>query len=126
MSYLDNILFAIVLVVGVGYFAKNANKIIRNIRLGQKVDRSDNAAARWRNMALVALGQKKMFTRPIPALLHFMLYAAFVITQIELLEIIVDGLFGTHRFFKTGLAGFYTFLISFIYEISATLAPIIC
>ena len=62
-----------------------------------------------------------MFTRPIPALLHFTLYAAFIITQIELLEIIVDGLFGTHRFFKTGLGGFYTFLISFI-EILSLLA----
>jgi heterodisulfide reductase subunit C len=72
-------------------------------------------------MALIAMGQKKMFTRPIPALLHFTLYAAFIITQIELLEIIVDGLFGTHRFFKTGLGGFYTFLISFI-EILTLLA----
>lgn len=123
MSYLDNILFAIVLVVSIGYFAKNVKKIVRNIRLGQNVDRTDNSAARWRNMTLVALGQKKMFTRPIPALLHFMLYAAFVITQIELLEIIVDGLFGTHRFFKIGLGGFYTFLISFI-EILSLLALI--
>ena len=123
MSYLDNILFAIVLVVSIGYFAKNVKKIIRNIRLGQNLDRTDNSAARWRNMTLVALGQKKMFTRPIPALLHFMLYAAFVITQIELLEIIVDGLFGTHRFFKIGLGGFYTFLISFI-EILSLLALI--
>ena len=123
MSYLDNILFAIVLVISIGYFAKNVKKIVRNIRLGQNVDRTDNSAARWRNMTLVALGQKKMFTRPIPALLHFMLYAAFVITQIELLEIIVDGLFGTHRFFKIGLGGFYTFLISFI-EILSLLALI--
>jgi heterodisulfide reductase subunit C len=100
---------------------KNVNKIIRNIKLGQNVNRSDNASARWKNMALIAMGQKKMFTRPIPALLHFTLYAAFIITQIELLEIIVDGLFGTHRFFKTGLGGFYTFLISFI-EILTLLA----
>ncbi|WP_278035836.1 (Fe-S)-binding protein [Flavobacterium nitratireducens] len=123
MSYLDNIVFAIVLVVSIGYFAKNVKKIIRNIKLGQNVDRTDNSAARCRNMTLVALGQKKMFTRPIPALLHFMLYAAFVITQIELLEIIVDGLFGTHRFFKISLGGFYTFLISFI-EILSLLALI--
>ncbi len=72
-------------------------------------------------MALVAFGQKKMFARPIPAILHFALYAAFVITQIELLEILVDGLFGTHRFFKPSLGGFYTFLISFI-EILSVLA----
>jgi heterodisulfide reductase subunit C len=121
MSFLPNIIFAIVLIIGVGFFVKNIKKIIRNIKLGQKVNRTDNASARWKNMALIALGQKKMFTRPIPALLHFTLYAAFIITQIELLEIIVDGLFGTHRFFKTGLGGFYTFLISFI-EILSLLA----
>jgi heterodisulfide reductase subunit C len=121
MSFLPNIIFAIVLIIGVGFFVKNIKKIIRNIKLGQKVNRTDNASARWKNMALIALGQKKMFTRPIPALLHFTLYAAFIITQIELLEIIVDGLFGTHRFFKTGLGGFYTFLISFI-EILTLLA----
>ena len=121
MSFLPNIIFAITLIIGVGFFVKNVKKIIRNIKLGQKVNRTDNASARWKNMALIALGQKKMFTRPIPALLHFTLYAAFIITQIELLEIIVDGLFGTHRFFKTGLGGFYTFLISFI-EILSLLA----
>ena len=121
MSFLSNIIFAVTLIIGVGFFAKNVKKIIRNIKLGQKVNRTDNAAARWKNIALIALGQKKMFTRPIPAILHFTLYAAFIITQIELLEIIVDGLFGTHRFFKTGLGGFYTFLISFI-EILSLLA----
>jgi len=121
MSFLPNIIFAIVLIVGVGFFAKNVKKIIRNIKLGQSVNRTDNAAARWKNMALIALGQKKMFTRPIPAILHFALYAAFIITQIELLEIIIDGFFGTHRFFKESLGGFYTFLISFI-EILSLLA----
>ncbi|MBP6754866.1 MAG: (Fe-S)-binding protein [Bacteroidia bacterium] len=121
MSFLSNIIFAVTLIIGVGFFVKNVKKIIRNIKLGQHVNRTDNAAARWKNMALIAMGQKKMFTRPIPALLHFTLYAAFIITQIELLEIIVDGLFGTHRFFKTGLGGFYTFLISFI-EILSLLA----
>jgi heterodisulfide reductase subunit C len=121
MSFLSNSIFAVSLIIGVGFFVKNVNKIIRNIKLGQNVNRSDNASARSKNMALIAMGQKKMFTRPIPALLHFTLYAAFIITQIELLEIIVDGLFGTHRFFKTGLGGFYTFLISFI-EILTLLA----
>ncbi len=121
MRFLPNIIFAIVLIIGVGFFVKNVKKIIRNINLGQKVNRNDNTIARWKNMMLIALGQKKMFTRPISAILHFTLYAAFIITQIELLEIIVDGLFGTHRFFKTGLGGFYTFLISFI-EILTVLA----
>lgn len=121
MSILPNIVFAVILVAGGGYFAMNIKKIIRNIKLGQDVNRSDNSSARWKNMALVAFGQKKMFSRPVPAILHFALYAAFVITQIELLEILIDGLFGTHRFFKPYLGGFYTFLISFI-EILSVLA----
>ncbi|MEL6392156.1 MAG: (Fe-S)-binding protein, partial [Bacteroidota bacterium] len=73
---------------------------------------------RWRNMLLVAFGQKKMFKRIIPAVLHFILYAAFVITQIELIEIFIDGIFGVHRFFAPYLAGFYTFIISFIEVLS--------
>jgi heterodisulfide reductase subunit C len=121
MSFLSNIIFAIVLIVGVGFFIKNVKKIIRNIKLGQNINRSENPSSRFKNMVLIAFGQKKMFSRPIPAILHFILYAAFIITQIELLEIIVDGLFGTHRFFKSGLGGFYTFLISFI-EILSLLA----
>jgi heterodisulfide reductase subunit C len=119
--YIDNLLFAITLALGIGFFAKNVKKLIRNINLGQKVNRFDNPSERWKNMAMIALGQKKMFTRPISAILHFALYLAFIITQIELLEIIIDGVFGTHRFFKPSLGGFYTFLISFI-EILSLLA----
>lgn len=121
MNIISSIIFITILLIGGGFFAKNVKKIIRNIKLGKEVNRSDNASERWRNMALVALGQKKMFSRPIPAILHFALYAAFIITQIELLEILVDGIFGTHRFFKPSLGGFYTFLISFI-EILSVLA----
>ncbi|MFN7676338.1 4Fe-4S dicluster domain-containing protein [Flavobacterium sp.] len=121
MMYIDNLLFAITLALGIGFFAKNVKKLIRNINLGQEVNRFDNPSERWKNMAMIALGQKKMFTRPIPAILHFAIYAAFIITQIELLEIIIDGVFGTHRFFKPSLGGFYTFLISFI-EILSLLA----
>ena len=71
MTYIDNLLFAIILALGIGFFAKNVKKLIRNINLGQQVNRSDNASERWKNMAMIALGQKKMFTRPIPAILHF-------------------------------------------------------
>ena len=85
MRFLPNIIFAIVLIIGVGFFVKHVKKIIRNIKLGQKVNRTENPGARWKNMALIALGQKKMFTKLIPAILHFTLYAAFIITQIELI-----------------------------------------
>lgn len=99
MSYLDNILFAILLVIGFGYFYSNVKKIIRNINLGTDVNRSDNPKARWTNMAMIALGQSKMVKRPIAGVLHIIVYVGFVIINIELLEIIIDGLFGTHRVF---------------------------
>lgn len=118
MNFLDNILFAFLLTVGIGYFVLNVKKLIRNIKLGNRVNRSDNPSERLKNMTLVAFGQQKMFKRPIPAILHFALYFAFVITQIELIEIMIDGIFGTHRFFKDGLGGFYTFIISLIEVLS--------
>jgi len=99
MTYLSNVLFAIVLIIGFGYFYLNVKKIIRNINLGIAVDRKDNAKARWRNMAMIALGQSKMVKRPIAGVLHIIVYVGFVIINIELLEIIIDGLFGTHRIF---------------------------
>jgi len=118
---ISTILFLILLIGGFGFFGWNVLKVRSNIRLGRDVERTDNKKERWKTMLLVAFGQKKMFTRPIPALLHFAIYAAFVITQIELIEIIVDGVFGTHRFFHESLGGFYTFIISFI-EILSVLA----
>ncbi|MBP6180546.1 (Fe-S)-binding protein [Flavobacterium sp.] len=99
MSYLDNILFSILLVIGFGYFYMNIKKIIRNINLGTAVNRKDNAKARWKNMAMIALGQSKMIKRPVAGVLHIIVYAGFIIINIELLEIIIDGLFGTHRVF---------------------------
>ena len=118
---LSIILFAVLAIVGIGFFAYNVRKVRFNILLGRAIDRTDNSSERWKTMALVALGQKKMFTRPIPALLHLALYAAFVITQIELFEIFADGLTGGHRTFEESLGGFYTFMISFI-EILSVLA----
>ena len=99
MSYLDNILFAILLVIGFGYFFTSVKKIRRNINLGTDVNRSDNPKARWSNMAMIALGQSKMVKRPITGILHIIVYVGFIIINIELLEIIIDGLFGTHRVF---------------------------
>lgn len=99
MGYIDNILFAVLLVLGFGYFISNVKKLVRNIKLGQDVDRSDNKSERWANMARIALGQSKMVKRPIAGILHIIVYVGFVIINIELLEIIIDGLFGTHRVF---------------------------
>lgn len=119
ISYLEPIFFAIVLIAGFGYFTINVKKLIRNIKLGKDIDRSDNPSARWKNMTLIALGQSKMVRRPIAGLLHIIVYVGFVIINLELLEIIIDGLFGTHRVFSF-LGGFYDFLIG-SFEILAVL-----
>ena len=100
MDYLPNILFAIALMIGVGYFVKNVKKLIRNIKLGQNVKVNDNKSQRWKNMTLIALGQSKMIHRPIAGFLHLVVYTGFIIINIEVLEIIIDGLTGSHRIFS--------------------------
>lgn len=119
IAYLPNILFIVILVFGIGYFTKNVRKIIRNIKLGQPVDASDNKGQRWNNVIRIALGQTKMVVRPVPGLLHLNVYLGFIIINIEVLEIIIDGVFGTHRIFSS-LGGFYGFLIA-SFEILAVL-----
>lgn len=118
---ISSIIFGVLLLVGFGFFTWNISKIRANILLGRDVNRTDNKKERWKTMLLVAFGQKKMFQRMLPAVLHFMLYAAFVITQIELIEIIADGITGEHRLFRPSLGGLYTFAVSFI-EILSVLA----
>jgi heterodisulfide reductase subunit C len=110
MNFLDNILFALLLAAGIGYFTINVKKLIRNIKLGHDVNRSDNASERWKNMTMVALGQSKMVKRPIAGFLHIVVYVGFVIINIEVIEIIIDGLFGTHRVLSF-MGGFYDVLI---------------
>jgi heterodisulfide reductase subunit C len=107
---LVNLLFAIILILGFGFFTINIRKIIRNIKLGQDVNRSDNPTLRWENMALIALGQSKMVKKPIAGFLHIIVYLGFIIINLELLEIVIDGLFGTHRIFSC-LGSSYNFLI---------------
>ncbi|MBT9189008.1 (Fe-S)-binding protein [Zobellia russellii] len=99
MEYLPNILFLIVLVAGIGFFARNVKRLSRNIKLGKDVDVSDNTGQRWKNMAMIALGQTKMVVRPIAGFLHIIVYVGFIIINIEVVEIILDGLLGTHRLF---------------------------
>ena len=121
MQYIPNILFLIILVLGVGYFSLNIKKLIRNIKLGRAVDASDHKSERWRNMARIALGQSKMVKRPIAGFLHIVVYVGFIIINIEVLEIIIDGLFGTHRIgLKVLPESVYGFLIG-SFEILAVL-----
>ena len=121
MDYLPNIFFAIALVVGIGFFVMNILKLIRNIKLGKDIDRSDRKIERWKNMARIALGQSKMVSRPFAGFLHVIVYIGFVVINIEVLEIVIDGLFGTHRVFQPLLGNtIYGFLIG-TFEILAFL-----
>ncbi|WP_026777541.1 (Fe-S)-binding protein [Polaribacter sp. Hel_I_88] len=121
MQYLPNILFALTLAVGIGYFVMNVRKLSRNIKLGKDVDRTDNKSERLKNMLMIAVGQSKMVKRPLSGLLHIIVYIGFIIINIEVLEIIIDGLLGTHRVFQGIIGdGFYAFLIG-TFEILAAL-----
>ena len=121
MDYLPNIFFAIALFVGIGFFVMNILKLIRNIKLGKDTDRSDRKIERWKNMARIALGQSKMVSRPFAGFLHVIVYIGFVVINIEVLEIVIDGLFGTHRVFQPLLGNtIYGFLIG-TFEILAFL-----
>ncbi len=119
MQIVAQILFIIALVAGIGFFARNIKRVIRNLKLGKEVDRSDNPGERFAKMARVAMGQSKMVKRPIAGLLHIVVYVGFIIINIEVLEIVIDGIFGTHRIFAF-LGGFYDVLI-FSFEILAFL-----
>src|SRR6056300_747539 len=99
MNYLDNIAFALVLILGVGFFVRNIKKLKRNIFLGKSIDRSDHPKERRMNMLRVAFGQSKMKKRPVSGFLHMIVYVGFLVINIEVLEIVIDGLFGTHRVF---------------------------
>lgn len=121
MNYISNVLFAILLIIGIGYFTRNVKKLIRNIKLGQDVDVSDNKSQRWKNMVMIALGQSKMVRRPIAGFLHVIVYVGFIIINIEVLEIIIDGIFGTHRIgLKVLPESVYGFLIG-AFEVLAVL-----
>src|SRR6185436_4546256 len=118
MQILQQILFILVTVFAILLFSKKAKQIRRNILLGVDEDLADRPSERWKNVLLLALGQKKMFRYPLVAIMHFVIYAGFIIINIEVLEIVVDGLMGTHRIFAGTLDSVYSFLINF-FEILA-------
>ncbi|MBK5270141.1 MAG: (Fe-S)-binding protein, partial [Bacteroidia bacterium] len=125
MSIVQQILFILITAIAILLFAKKVKKIQQNINLGRDEDISDNKPQRWRNVLLLAFGQKKMFRNPLVAVMHFFVYAGFIIINIEVLEIVLDGILGTHRLFAKPLGGFYTFLIN-AFEILALLVLIGC
>lgn len=116
------IIFTVLFLSAIALFTINAKKVIRNIFIGRKINRNDRKAERWLTMLKVAFGQSKMTARPIAAIMHFFVYIGFIIINIEVLEIIIDGIFGTHRVFSS-LGVFYNLLIG-TFEILAVLVII--
>ncbi len=125
MEFISSIIFLLLTVIAFYIFAKKILRIKRNIHLGRPVELNDQPIARWKNVFLLALGQKKMFRNIPVALLHLIIYVGFIIINIELLEIIIDGIAGTHRFFAPFLGGLYPFLIN-SFEVLALLVFVAC
>jgi heterodisulfide reductase subunit C len=119
MTFLPNIIFGLILVAGIGFFVQNIQRLRRNIKLGVDIPIEGPSKQRWANMARIALGQSKMVRRPISGLLHIIVYLGFIIINIEVLEIVIDGLFGTHRIFSF-IGSLYGILIG-TFEILALL-----
>jgi heterodisulfide reductase subunit C len=123
MHILQQLVFIIITVIASYIFAKKAGEIRRNILLGKDEDLNDKPSERWKNVLLLALGQKKMFQRPLPAILHLFVYGGFLLINIEIVEILIDGICGTERIFQGYLGGIYTFAIGF-FEVLAVLTLI--
>jgi len=125
MSTVAGICFTLLTIVAFVLFFKKLGKIVRNIHLGKAFQINDQKGKRIQNVLLLALGQKKMFKNPLVAIMHLFVYVGFIIINIELLEIIVDGIAGTHRIFKPYLGSFYDFLIN-SFELLALLVLLAC
>src|SRR5215210_2743520 len=124
MQLAQQILFILLTITAIWIFVRKIKFISRNIRLGREESFAPDPQ-RWKNVFLIAFGQKKMFDKPFVALLHFAVYAGFIIINIEILEIILDGVFGTHRMFSPFLVNVYAFVINF-FEVLAFLVLAAC
>lgn len=125
MQIAEQILFTLLLATAIFLFSKKIKEIRRNILLGKEEDLSNNKSLRWKNLLLLAFGQKKMFKNPLVAVMHFIIYAGFIIINIEVLEILLDGIFGVHRMFATPLGTLYTFILN-SFEILAVGVTAVC
>ena len=125
MHLLQQILFILLVTVSIWFFSKKIRFVRRNILLGRDVDMGGNKAERWKKVLLIALGQKKMFKYPLVALMHLIIYAGFVIINLEVLEIVLDGILGTHRLFLPVLGPLYSWLIN-SFEVLAAGVLLVC
>jgi heterodisulfide reductase subunit C len=125
MQFVQQVLFVILTAGAIWFFTKKIKEIRRNILLGKDENFSDNPAARWKNVLLLAFGQKKMFRKPFVAVMHFIIYAGFIIINLEVLEIVLDGILGTHRLFARPLGGLYKGFIN-AFEVLAVGVIAVC
>jgi len=125
MHLIQQIIFVIVAGFSVWLFTRNILQIRRNILLGKDEDLTDNPGLRWKNTLLLAFGQKKMFRNPLVAVMHFLIYAGFIIINLEVLEIVLDGSLGTHRLFAPHMGALYPMLINF-FELLAVGVIFVC
>ncbi|HSZ72573.1 MAG TPA: (Fe-S)-binding protein, partial [Cytophagaceae bacterium] len=125
MHILPQFIFAVLLAVAAYFIFRSVSRIRFNILLGKSYEPSSSIPERWMNMTLTALGQRKMFKKPLPAILHIFVYLGFLIVNVEMLEIGLDGLLGTHRLFAAPLGSFYTFIIN-VFEFFAVAVIIAC
>ena len=125
MQLAQQILFIILSVVSIWLFYRKVKEIRRNINLGRDEKINDNRSQRWKNVLLLAFGQKKMFRNPLVAVMHFFVYAGFIIINIEILEIILDGVTSQHRMFAPAIGKLYQLLIG-CFEILAVLVLLGC
>ncbi len=125
MQYIQQAAFVLIAAFAIWLFTKNILQIRRNILLGREEDLTDNPRARWKQVLLLAFGQKKMFRNPLVAVLHFVVYAGFIIINLEVMEIALDGILGTHRLFSNFMGGAYAVFINF-FEILAVLVTAFC
>ena len=125
MNIIQQLVFALILGVAIYFIARRVVLIKKTIQLGKSLDRTDQPGVRLKNMLLLAFGQKKMFKKPIVALMHLVVYIGFILINIELLEIVIDGIFGTHRVLAGVLGSFYPVVINF-FELLATGVIIAC
>lgn len=125
MQIIQQIAFVLLTTLSIWFFSRKIMEIRRNILLGRDVDMNDRKPERWRNMLLLAIGQKKMFRNPLVAVMHLVIYAGFIIINVEVLEIVLDGVLGTHRLFAGLLGDAYGFLIN-SFELLALGVIIVC
>jgi heterodisulfide reductase subunit C len=125
MHFIPQVLFVLLSAAAIWLFARNIGRIRSVILMGKNEEIETNRSKRMSNLLLLALGQKKMFKNPLVAVLHFVLYAGFIIINIEVLEIVLDGVFGTHRLFAPKLGSLYNLLIN-SFEILAITVLLVC